>query len=157
MKLVQYNECLVSTLTSHVLVFYCQGIGSQITAYTPIHFQLLMGWLSSMPPAYQLFLWISAVFIFMITSLHWFQVIHLYQLMSIMPASKYKITQIYHLRRRKNQFIYIIHQLRVSFVWLMVWKCIISNAITHIDHLNPKSFWWNVAMFFSILVYFIPI
>ena len=43
MKLVQYNEYLVSTVGSDGLVLWHQGISSHIAGYKPMHFQLFMG------------------------------------------------------------------------------------------------------------------
>ena len=43
MKLVQYNEYLVSTVCIDGLLLQHQGISSHSTEYTPTSFQLFMG------------------------------------------------------------------------------------------------------------------
>ena len=43
MKLVQYNEYLVSTMDTDDLMLQHQGICSYSAEYTPIEFQLFMG------------------------------------------------------------------------------------------------------------------
>ena len=44
MKLVQYNECLVSTVGTDDLVPLHQGISSQSAGYSPVHFQGFLGY-----------------------------------------------------------------------------------------------------------------
>ena len=43
MKLVQYSECLVSIVDTDDLVLYHQGISSNRTDYTPMHFPVFKG------------------------------------------------------------------------------------------------------------------
>ena len=48
-KLVQYNEYLISTVDTDGLVLQHQAISSHSAEYTPMHFQLFMGYQDNLP------------------------------------------------------------------------------------------------------------